>query len=164
MNIVIERIWGFGDICYVDRVNKLLTQLTDSRPLSRKEFTSAITNLYTSWLLAAKNISRQKPDDLVGMGLIIFMWRPEGYLAEIHSLVVDEEYREQGIGGKLIEKLLEVAKERAKYLGQKIPIYLTSRPSRRVANKLYQRHNFRLIAKARGEDGTNLYKVVISPQ
>ncbi len=165
--ISIERLY-FTDFDYeetVNKINNLMLQLSSrARPiLSREPKSASLCNNYH--LFAAKNNldKSKKPSEVVGLALIFFCWRLDGWKGEIHDLVVDEKYRRRGIGDKLMEKLLETALEKARLLNQKIPIYLTSKPSREAANRLYLKHGFKLIAKAHGKNGTNLYELKIAP-
>lgn len=65
----------------------------------------------------------------------------------IEGLVVSENYRGQGIGKKLLEKVIEEAKKK----GLK-SLNLTSREERIVANKLYQKMGFTKYE-------TNVYRI-----
>lgn len=49
-------------------------------------------------------------DEIVGMGSLLIMWRD---LAEIRSLVVDPACQGQGIGGKIVNLLLDEARQLA---------------------------------------------------
>jgi ribosomal protein S18 acetylase RimI-like enzyme len=55
-------------------------------------------------------------------------------------VVVDEKYRQQGLGTKLINKLLTKAKEQGVFA-----VELTSNPKRKIARKLYQKLGFKLL-------------------
>jgi ribosomal protein S18 acetylase RimI-like enzyme len=97
------------------------------------------------------------------MAMIFFQPRLEGTLAEIHTVIVDEKDRGQGIGDLLTEAMVAQAKKVARKNAENISLYLTSKPAREPANKLYQKHGFELVAAATGDKGTNLYKLVITP-
>ncbi|MFA7209097.1 MAG: GNAT family N-acetyltransferase [Parcubacteria group bacterium] len=74
---------------------------------------------------------------LVGMGTLIPLRKIFSFCGSIEDVVVDEEYRGQGLGRKIMQILLD--KSRA--LGMKY-IDLTSRPQRKIANQLYQSIGF----------------------
>jgi len=144
-------------------INRLLPHLSlTAPPITLEELHQGLrqSNFY---LFVAEDDTKGHDENLVGMALIYFIWRPEGWTGSIHCVVVDEEYRGQHIGQILIEKLIQTAKEFAQTIQKKFKVYLTSRPSRVVANSMYQKLGFRLVAKADDEWGTNLYKIVIMP-
>ena len=97
------------------------------------------------------------------MASIFFQKNLGRWIAEIHDVVVDKEYRGRGLGEKITLVLIEDARRFAKVKKAQIKLYLTSRPSRVVANKLYEKLGFELVAEACGEHGTNLYKMTIAP-
>ena len=71
-------------------------------------------------------------------GLTLAMYRiPTGLKAWIEDVVVDEAARGRGVGEALNVAALEEARRR----GAK-DVNLTSRPSREVANRLYERLGF----------------------
>lgn len=106
----------------------------------------------------------EKSGEIVGMGVIFFLWRPQGWMGEIHTLVVDQHHRRQGFGAILMETLLTAARKFAQKTQKDLSISLTSRPSRKEANNLYKKLGFELISKASGPNGTNLYKILINPR
>ncbi len=86
-------------------------------------------------------------EKIVGMGTLVFLRVPGGFHARIEDVVVDEAYRGQGIGRKIMERLIALArKKKAEY------VELTSRPSRIAANKLYQSIGFK-------RKKTNVYRM-----
>lgn len=93
---------------------------------------------------------------IVGMASIYFRQTLMGKFGIIEDVVVSESYLGKGIGDKLIRALIEEAKKRGvKY------IELTCNPRRIAAKKLYQKHGFKLVAAAVGEDGTNYYRLYL---
>lgn len=100
---------------------------------------------------------------IIGMGTIYFQKNLHMWISEIHDIVVDEKYRGQGIGKKIMKELLKAAKRFAKSKKSAIQLSLTSRPSRVVANKLYKKIGFIWAAQSKGILGTNLYKKIIFP-
>jgi len=150
------------DANYFGAVNRLLKQLSEKAPeISKSDLRYAAMQTHT-YLFLAIDTEKSGDDSVVGMALIFFSWRPEGWLGEIHSVVVDSAYRGRGIGNMLTQELLKTAQDRAKEMKRPIALYLTSNPKREAANKMYQKHGFELVAAAIGH-GTNLYKLVIAP-
>lgn len=149
---------------FIKGINRLLPQLILSNKkiyITKSELQEALRNP-DFYLLIAKDSSQKYPKNFVGMGLIFFQRNLGRWIAEIHDVVVDEKYRKRGIGTKIVEELVNIAKAFARQKKNKIELYLTSRPSRVESNKLYLRVGFVQIAQAIGESGTNLYKMIIS--
>lgn len=84
---------------------------------------------------------------IVGMGFLFVMQTLQGRNGYIEDVVVDDMYRGQGLGKKLMEALIGVAKKK-----RVTEIELTSRPLRVAANKLYQKMGFQ-------HRETNVYKL-----
>lgn len=84
---------------------------------------------------------------IIGMGTLAVVIIPEGERAQVEDVVVDEKYRGQGLGEKLSKKL--IARARARKISS---ITLSSRSSRVVANKLYQKLGFSIKE-------TNVYRL-----
>ncbi|OGZ30519.1 MAG: hypothetical protein A3J00_03510 [Candidatus Niyogibacteria bacterium RIFCSPLOWO2_02_FULL_45_13] len=148
-----------------DGINRLLPQLHPSGngdKISETEFVDCLLN-GNFHLFVAVDDSKKYPDSFAAMASIFFQRNLGRWIAEIHDVVVDKEYRGRGLGEKITLALIEDAKRFAKVKNAKIKLYLTSRPSRVVANKLYEKLGFELVAEARGEQGTNLYKMMITP-
>lgn len=149
-----------ADDALLGEVNRLLPQHTASRgPLSMTEFREALADPHFHFFVARDALTGA----LAGMGSIFFQRNLVRWFAEIHDMAVDERSRGRGIGKAIVEKLLETAREFAAAHQQQVPVYLTSKPSRVAANALYTRMGFALVAKARGETGTNLYRLVVDP-
>lgn len=95
-------------------------------------------------LWAAKDGTR-----IVGMGTLIVFLMLSGDAAEVEDVVVDESYRGRGMGTLIVKKLVERARVR-----RCDDVNLTSRPSRRAANALYQKLGFR-------KRDTNVYRLAL---
>ena len=79
-----------------------------------------------------------KDDDrIIGVASLYVMRKIHKNTGSVEDVVVDEGYRGQGLGEKIMLKLIEVA--RAKGLQT---LTLTSRPERVAGNKLYQKLGF----------------------
>jgi len=76
---------------------------------------------------------------IVGMATLTLATRISGLSARMDDVVVDESQRGKGVGKSLCEKIIE----RARVRGAR-SLHLTSRPSRKAANKLYQKLGFKL--------------------
>ena len=114
--------------------DRLIPQLSSSSPPPGGDGLRAIVDDRDSVLFVAR-IGGQ----IVG-SLTLAMYRiPTGLKAWIEDVVVDETARGRGIGEALNLAALEEARRR----GAK-SVDLTSRPSRDVANRLYQRIGFQL--------------------
>lgn len=101
-------------------------------------------------LLAAK--SEGNSGDPVGMATITFYETLGAVCGKVEDVIIFTDYRGFGIGKRLVIGLLtEASKRKAKY------VELTSKPSRKAANKLYEKLGFKLMAKA-AKDGTNYYR------
>ena len=80
----------------------------------------------------------ENDENIIGFGSLITYHIPtKGLIGRIEDIVIDEKYRGAGLGRGLMEKLIELAKEK------KINyITLTSNPSRVAARKLYESLGF----------------------
>ncbi|GGD43217.1 hypothetical protein GCM10011514_03950 [Emticicia aquatilis] len=88
--------------------------------------------------------------NIMGMITVGMYYSPTGKKAWIEDVVVDDTYRGQGIGEKLVQHAIEFVKTKDVKL-----LMLTSHPSRIAANKLYPRVGF-------NKRETNVYKMVIA--
>lgn len=76
-------------------------------------------------------------DRIIGMAMLYSIVRVDEVSGIVDDVVVSDAYRGQGIATRIMEKLIETARERGlKHLD------LTSRPSREAANHLYQKVGF----------------------
>lgn len=123
-------------------VNYLLSLLT-SRPIiiTSKDLNKTCRN---SRLLFAQDSETKK---VIGMATLALIVIPTGKFGRIEDVVVHDKYRGQGIGKTLTKRLIEESK---KINLERID--LTSRPSRKEANRLYQDLGF-------SEVDTNLYRL-----
>jgi len=147
-------------------INGLLPQLSPSgkaAPLTLKELDECLDNK-NFYLFAATDSIKIGEESIVGVGSIFFQRNLGRWIAEIHDIVVATDQRGHGLGEKMVKRLIGQAKSFARSKGKPIKLYLTSRPSRVAANQLYVKLNFVQVAEAKGEWGTNLYKMVIRPE
>lgn len=87
--------------------------------------------------------------EIIGCGTLAVFHSPTGTKASIEDVVVEPQQQGKGIGKRLVQHLIEEAKRYAP-----ITLQLTSRPSRQVANYLYQTLGF-------VQRETNVYKMTI---
>jgi ribosomal protein S18 acetylase RimI-like enzyme len=128
----------------VSAFSRLIPQLSSSSPLLTKADLEDIVSSTASTLLVATDPAHN--EQIVGTLTLVLFRIPTGMRAWIEDVVVDAEYRREGIGTALIREALE----RARGAGART-VDLTSRPSREAANRLYQQIGF-----ARRE--TNVYR------
>jgi len=123
-------------------VNGLLRQLSDSaRRLNMAAYRRLLANKNLVFLAARDG------DHMIGMGSLVLMEIPVAFRTRMEDLVVDEAYRGQGIGTRLSEAIVALAKKKGG-----ISIDFTSSPERGSANKLYERMGFE-------KRDTNVYRL-----
>ena len=115
-------------------ISALLSQLSSSRlPINETELRSVLNNPASEVVILKHNKS------IIGTGSIFFGQTLYGVWAFIEDVVVDKDYRGQGLGEGIMLALIKRAKNR-KIEG----IRLTSRPERVAANRLYKKLGFKL--------------------
>jgi len=123
---------------------RLIPQLSKSNPAPTKEQLESIVASDSSHVLIAK-----VDGVIVGALTLVIFHIPTGIRAWIEDVVVDTDARGKGVG----EVLNTFALAEAKRQGA-TTVDLTSRPSREVANRLYQRLGFE-------QRDTNIYRYKI---
>lgn len=88
-------------------------------------------------------------EHIVGCATLCIFHSPTGTKASIEDVVVSSDYRGQHLGKKLMEFVLDQARQFAP-----IELHLTSNPKRVAANKLYQSLGFQ-------KKETNCYKMML---
>lgn len=108
-----------------------------------KQLTNKKINLNINVLIRNKNCNClviEHNKKIIGFGsLCTYLAPTSGYIGVIEDIIVDENFRGQKLGKKLMEKLIETGKKK----GVK-KINLTSNPSRIAARKLYLSLGFKL--------------------
>ncbi len=117
-------------------------QLLSANPPPAASVLEAIVGSESSTLLVA----RDGDDNIVGSMTLAMFRIPTGLRAWIEDVVVDNEARGMGVGKRINERALEIAREAGA-----TTVDLTSRPTREAANRLYQRMGF--VARE-----TNVYR------
>ena len=126
------------DIC--NAIRSLTTQLDeDYKPLSDDDIKGMI-NSEGCFIFAAHSQNK-----IIGMATLIVYRIPYIKKAILEDVVVDEKFRGQGIGTKLIKTAIAKAKKEGAFT-----IGLTSRPNRESANHLYKKLGFK-------QKETNIY-------
>ena len=115
-------------------INKLLPQLrTDP-----SEYSASITELRS--ITEDNDVALVVALDsghIIGMATLYIITKFSKRNGHVEDVVVDSGYRGQGLGEKIMHKIIEIARdEHVKTL------HLTSRPDRSAANKLYQKLGF----------------------
>ena len=125
-------------------INALLRQLSERIPPCSTELLQQIVGspVLELWVV-------REGTTIVGMGELAITLKPEGVIAQIEDVIVDETQRGKGFGKKISEKLIERARAR----GARV-IQLSSNPSRTAANQLYQKLGFELHE-------TNVYRLML---
>lgn len=125
--------------------NNLLFQLNpDIVALSGKDVRT-ILNSNNIYIFVVRN----EKGKIIGMATLVVFKVLSGKRAIIEDVVVDKDYRGQGLGKKLLQKMLSFAQsENVSYID------LTSKPSRVEANSLYLSLGFE-------KRDTNVYRYII---
>jgi len=124
------------------QINILLHQLTSrAKDCSPELLRSIVESQSVELWLAREGLK------IVGMAELAIVLKPEGIIAQVEDVVVDEGQRGKGVGKMLTEKLIE----RARAQGAST-ITLSSRSDRTAANALYKKVGFELWQ-------TNLYRL-----
>lgn len=127
---------------YLENINNLLSQLSDSIHTITVEELNTLLSSSQSHLYVLESDGQ-----FIGMTTLCLYQCPTGWKAWIEDVVVDRNYRGKGYGKLMIEKVIEQCRKRGE-----VTLMLTSRPSRVVANQLYQSLGFE-------KRETNVYKM-----
>lgn len=117
----------------LEKINNLLQQLDSSSVKIRLNNLKEILSQKNLFFIVAKDFQQE----IVGVIILIFFKTISGFHARLEDLVVDEKQRGKGLGKKLLNTAIKLAKK------LKVShIDLTSRPERKTANYLYQKFGF----------------------
>ena len=130
----------------LESINQLLPQLSSKASLITMERLSELVGSGSTMIFICTNEEAK----IVGMLSLVIMKIPTGNKAWVEDVVVDQNARGQGLGKSLMDHALEEAGK----LGVKT-IDLTSRPSRKNANRLYQSLGYQIRE-------TNVYRCSVS--
>ena len=128
----------------INQLNHLLSQLTTNfTPHTQDSFIKFLSQPHLYQIGAFDN------QTLVGLASLFIIQKIEIKTGLIEGVVVDKDYRNQGIGTKLMYHLITRAKKLNLH-----HIDLTSNPKRLAANKLYIKLGF-------FQRNTNVYRLVL---
>ena len=127
---------------YLVSINNLLSQLSDSVHTITEEELNTLLSSSQSHLYVLESDGQ-----FIGMTTLCLYQCPTGWKAWIEDVVVDRNFRGKGYGKLMVRKAMEECKNRGN-----VTLMLTSRPSRIVANQLYQSLGFE-------KRETNVYKM-----
>ncbi|MGW8881664.1 GNAT family N-acetyltransferase [Streptomyces sp. NPDC055663] len=133
MSVEVEVVRGATDEV-VEAIARLLPQLSSTAGVPDRESVAALLRSDANTLLMARIEGRA-----VGMLTLILFPLPTGLRGRIEDVVVDEAARGHGVGAALTEEALRLAG-----VAGARTVDLTSRPSRRAANRLYERLGFQV--------------------
>jgi ribosomal protein S18 acetylase RimI-like enzyme len=132
----------------VHAVQRLVRQLSTSAAVPTDAQVAEIIRSPATTLVVARDdevgtgpadgLSARGPEGpVVGMVTLVAFRIPTGVRAWVEDVVVDDAARRRGVGEALVRAAVEVATTRGART-----VDLTSRPSRREANRLYERAGF----------------------
>ncbi|MCL4270041.1 MAG: GNAT family N-acetyltransferase [Anaerolineales bacterium] len=122
-----------ADDALLEAFQRLIPQLTHDNPPPTLDELTALVAEDSSTLLVARSSSRQ----IVGALSLTIYRVPTGIRAIIEDVIVDGPARGQGVGQALLQRALQIAKQKGA-----ASISLTSNPLRVAANRLYVKLGF----------------------
>ena len=125
----------------LDQLNKLIPMLSRSASLLTPDKYLEIIQCPSTHLYVAEESA-----EIIGMLSLVVFPIPTGVRAWVEDVVVSEKARGKGLGKQLTLHALEESNKH-----QVVSVDLTSRPSREIANKLYQNVGFQ-------KRDTNVYR------
>ncbi len=143
MSVTIEEVTASSS-AVVAGLNHLLPQLSTTAQLLTLVDVERLIDAPGTTVFVARD-----GDTIVGTLTLVVFDIPSGTRAWIEDVVVDESVRGRGIGEELTRAALELALAKSAR-----SVDLTSRPSRRAANELYQKIGF--VARE-----TNVYRFLV---
>lgn len=127
-------------------IKQLVTQLGPGfQPLKDKDLKDMLKSTSTHLFVAREEETKK----IVGMIMLIVYRIPYVKKAYLDDVIVDESFRGQKIGSRLLEKGLAHAKK----LGAAF-VDLTASPARKEGNKLYKKFGFK-------KRKTNVYRLTL---
>jgi len=115
----------------LDNIKELVSQLDPSAVINEQSLYKAILDGYISKV--------EKDGEIMGMGWIFPRQTLLRKQAVVEDMIVNDKYRGQGLGEKILLDLIDWAKKE----GVEV-IELTTNPKRIAANSLYQKVGFKL--------------------
>ena len=133
----------------ISDINALLKQLTNKPKRVNEEVLNEILSQSGVFILVVKNSNGK----IIAMATLAIRRLFPGKTAKIESVVVDKKHRGKKLGKRIMERLIEKAR-----LEEALFVSLTTHPSRKEANRLYQSLGFKLIGNI-GE--SNYYRLLL---
>lgn len=119
-------------------LRKLLPQLTiNYKSFNQKDLEEILNSPCTRLFIA---IDRNSDNRIVGSFSLVIFRIATGKMIRIEDVVVDESRRGEGIGRKMMEYALNLAKKSGN-----VKIELYSHPTRVAANELYHSLDFKIL-------------------
>lgn len=122
-----------ADQALQEAFQQLVPQLTRNNPPPSLDHLKALVRDAASTLM----IARDEGGGIIGALTLAIYRVPTGVRSVIEDVIVDDSARGRGIGGALMKRAIELAREKG--AGS---IALTSNPLRESANRLYLRMGF----------------------
>jgi ribosomal protein S18 acetylase RimI-like enzyme len=130
----------------LDALHALVPQLSSkAQPLEFIELKEIVKQDATTMFVARDD------EKIIGVLTLVCFRIPTGLRAVIEDVVVDQDSQGHGVGEALTRNAIEYAREKGA-----ASVDLTSRPSRRSANRLYGRIGFE-------KRETNVYRFLVEP-
>ncbi len=122
-----------ADDALLEAFQRLIPQLTHDNPPPTLDELTALVAEASSTLLVARSSSQQ----IIGALSLTIYRVPTGIRAIIEDVIVDGPARGQGVGQALLQRAVQIAKQKGA-----AGISLTSNPLRVAANRLYVKLGF----------------------
>jgi ribosomal protein S18 acetylase RimI-like enzyme len=122
----------------------LIPQLSKSPPPDEAALAAILAQDAMHVLVAREH------DGIAGVAFLLVYRVATGIQARLDDVVVDDAHRDRGIGDALTREAIRIARE----AGAR-SLHLTSNPSRKAANRLYQRLGFE-------RRDSNVYRLALS--
>ena len=149
----------------IEGLNRLFVALAQGQTPHRINIEDLVDTVRNPlfYIFVAYDADKEYPENFAGMASILFQRTLTHWIGELHDIAVEPSYHGRGLGFSLLLKQVQKAEELVRNTKMTVVLSLTSRPSRKSANKLYPKLGFVRVARAYGKEGTNLYRKVIRP-
>jgi ribosomal protein S18 acetylase RimI-like enzyme len=130
----VETVTGLTDDLY-EAIQSLIPQLGPDKIVPARSKIESLIQSESSTLLVARHPGMGDP--IAGMLTLAIYRVPTGIRSIVEDVIVDENYRRQGIAEALLNKAIEVAR-----IAGAGNVSLSANPSREAAHRLYQKLGF----------------------
>jgi len=133
----------------LDEIQELLNQLS---PKKKHKITAQKLDRILGWpnFRLVLEYDTANENKIIGMASIGFVETLTGCKGFVDNVIVDRGYRGKGLGERLMQRLIEIARDRGAMC-----VNLTSSPEREAANKLYLKLGFE-------KRETNVYRLTLN--